>query len=344
MENTLKENITYDVLKPAFHENSVVVCFYGDEAYVPWIGIAVFSFCKNTSKEFNYDVIVIENEFSDESKQKIIGIAENRENISIRTLPMQSLLNLLNVKPSKQLSVNTYARYLVASDIFSNYNRIITIDSDVVVQGDFAELYYHETRGYPIAAVKDTLTSINVNRGYHADKRLQWKPYRVFFSDNNIDVNNYFNAGMILWDLERCRKSDDFAKILRLTNEHPATLFADQDILNIYYKNNWYQLDKVWNGMNIYACNVKKDKDYSTIEHAKVIHYLGSLKPWQDKNIVFIENYLEYARKTEWMKDLQNAWERYENTFRLLPSGSKRRAFVYRKFYRINDKINGWEN
>lgn len=329
-------------LEPAFAEKNIAVCFYGNDEYAPWIGIAIASLCKHARSGYNYDIILIGNEISPGRAQQITRLEKGRPDIRIRMISMKCIIELLKVAPDQRLSINTYARLLVMSEIFDAYERILTLDSDLIVQRDIAPFFQMDMEGCMIAATRDCLAEMNMGRGYHGDRRLKWKPYKVVFEEMGLDVTDYFNAGVILWDLKKCREEGCYQKAISLCNRYPRTLFADQDILNLLFRGKWMEAAPEWNGMNIYACNIPEDAGYETVRKANIIHYLGNIKPWQDQEKPLADIYMEHARETEWFCDLEHSQARYRRS-----AGGNRlwricRTAAKRLFFRINDTLHGW--
>lgn len=330
------------LLDPAFEEKNIAVCLYGNDKYAPWIGIAIASLCEHICGDYNYDIILIANGICQERQRQILGLGAGRPNLRIRVISMDHTIRRLDVEPGRRFSINAYARLLVMSEIFEGYERILTLDSDLIVQRDIAPFFYMDMGDNMIAAARDRMAEIDMKRGYHADRRFKWKPYRMVFEDIGLDVRDYFNSGVMLWNLKRCREEGCYHKAVSLCNQYPRTLFADQDILNLLFRGKWLEAAPEWNGMNIYACNIPKDAGYENVRKAGIIHYLGSVKPWQDQEKPMADIYMEYAGKTEWFCDL----ERSQDSYRRLAGGNRVwricRAAAKRLFFRINDILHGW--
>ena len=57
----------------------------------------------------------------------------------------------------------------------------------------------------------------------------------------------YFNAGVILWDLVKCREENMTSKLLATALYCSDVLYADQDILNFVLFNRWLRIDVRYN-------------------------------------------------------------------------------------------------
>jgi len=119
-------------------------------------------------------------------------------------------------------------RLLISSYLPKDIQRIIYLDSDIMVTADLGELFHTDMRGHPIAAVQD------------AGMR------QIYCEGLGLDARHYFNAGVLLIDLTQwCEPAH---RALALFAEKGATYpCLDQDVLNIVFKDNWLELDGKWN-------------------------------------------------------------------------------------------------
>lgn len=119
-------------------------------------------------------------------------------------------------------------RLLISSYLPKGLQRIIYLDSDIMVTADLGDLFHTHMHGHPIAAVQD------------AGMR------QIYCDPAGLNARHYFNAGVLLIDLAQW---DVPAKrALALFAEKGATYSClDQDVLNIVFKDNWLELDARWN-------------------------------------------------------------------------------------------------
>ena len=80
------------------------------------------------------------------------------------------------------------------SEILANYDKIIYLDGDILVQKDLTELYNIDIDGYYVAAVDDT------GKIYHK-------------KDVYAKYPNYFNSGVMLLNLKKCREDNISSKL-----------------------------------------------------------------------------------------------------------------------------------
>ncbi|GII66525.1 hypothetical protein Skr01_66100 [Sphaerisporangium krabiense] len=171
---------------------------------------------------------------------------------------------------SSRITHAAYYRLLLPELAPPSVPRMLYLDSDIVCTGGLAELWRTDLRGELLAAAVDigspTVSAAGGLPGFDGGAgRL------TFWSD-------YFNSGVLLMDLARCREEKVAATSLAYLRENSARLrFAVQDALNIAADDRWIRLDSRWN-----------DMDFSTYEEnretrdTRLLHYAGARKPWQD--------------------------------------------------------------
>ena len=148
--------------------------------------------------------------------------------------------------------------------------RVLYLDADLVVLDDVRVVYNLDISGASIGAVID----YPVNADEFA-ARWQLPP----------SAQAYFNAGVLLIDLERVRAGGEFEKIMRFVAEHDRDLpYNDQDALNWFYWGRWRELPPEWNAQLPMVLSWKaKDLPKPLQFHDRIpsiIHYTGPAKPW----------------------------------------------------------------
>lgn len=115
---------------------------------------------------------------------------------------------------------------LIAPDLaeLETLDKILYLDTDTIINNDISVLYNEDISNFEVGVVRDILPR---NRWY---------------------FRNYFNAGMLLINLNEVRKSNAFNKSAVLCLSKKMS-FADQDALNktikkrrmLNYKYNWFR-------------------------------------------------------------------------------------------------------
>ena len=218
-----------------------------------------------------------------------------QENIKIEFVNLNKHIN----KIKKQLytrdyySKATYYRLLIPQ-IYPQYKKAIYIDADIVILDDIANLYQIDIKDNLIGGVTD-----GAIRNFSA---LKDYVERVV---GEKDWHYYFNAGVILMNLEELRKFKFQDKFLYLLENVKFTVAQDQDYLNRLCKGRVELIDSNWDVM---PCNSKNHQD----EHKlKIVHYNLGDKPWHHDNVPFGDYFWKYAEKTEFYKEILKEKENY---------------------------------
>ena len=333
-------------------DNNIGICLYSDNYYVPYLGVAVFSMIANKAKDTFLDILIFENGYTDDNKKRIIALKKDDETVSIRFIDLKPFIDDLKVSPSKHVSINCFAKIFCTNEIFSEYDKMLVFDSDLVIKGDLKELMTLELGSNLIASVKDTLIPIMLKYGYHVDERLGYIRLDEYFNKIGIDRKDYINTGVVLFNIKKCQENDIEKKFISVNEKYPAMMYPAQDDFNIIFSGKCLFLDLMWNYQNPYALynHISEfSKDYlQYISDAKIVHFLGKSKPWNDKKCLNGDYFWKYAEKTEWFKEIDERRIAYEKknffNLRVIPKGSRRRIIALKiKFFlkRLFKEIQG---
>lgn len=348
-------------IESAFGEEGVAVCLYGDDAYTPYIGVAVSSIIENSSPEHRYDILVLGNGITKEHARELSSLSQGKAWVSVRVIDCEKELQKFRIMKDSCFTINIYLRFLVFTELFAAYDRILTLDSDLIVNGDLHRLYQWNLDGKRLAAVRDQYVHYIVERKCHGNKTINYQPMEVYFRELQVDIREYFNSGVLLFDLHKCRESNLWDEIEQVCKQHKALMYPDQDILNIIFKSDYVKLPMEWNGASPYGLihgrahvSYEELPEYyiEQVEKALVIHYTGGRKPWLDREALYTDRYMEYADGTMWkeiIREKQEQWEQRQRANagklmeRLFPKESKRRKKAADVFYQMNDILHGWK-
>jgi len=180
------------------------------------------------------------------------------------------------------LSSAAYLRLLLPDLIATD--RLLYIDCDTLVIGNLEELLTIDLRGNLVGAALQRL-----NPG----KRTISKIPRAK-NDPNI------NSGVMVLDLQRLRDADFLNACKQIYARHKDEIvFADQCIINKFAENRKLVLDDEWNRQIFSNATVNSDfRQVLENGEARVLHYVGSVKPWQQFcNPAVARLWWQYAKK-----------------------------------------------
>ena len=262
------------------------VVFSIDENFVDYLAVTIQSLVENSSANKKYIVSILANSFSARSK-RILSSFE-KENIKIEFYNVKEKLEELNIEKLRETmhwSVATYYRILIPF-LFPNDKKVLYLDCDTVILDDVSKMFECDLEDNSIGAVIDYDTECYTkSRIEYMEEELKLKNYK-----------NYFNAGVILFDIEKIDKNEYLNRFMELMKR--KFKFLDQDILNIMFEDKTKLLDLEWNYQYHFVFPKLKRKYNLKTSEPKIIHYTTSTKPWNTPEFILCDLWWQYARKT----------------------------------------------
>lgn len=276
----------------------IPVFFAVDDGYSPFLAVALQSMIDNASKENTYCVKVLNTDISPENKRKLGKY--KRYNVSIEFVDLNYYIEKVKDKlyTRDYYSKTTYFR-LVIPNLYPQYDKVLYLDSDIVILDDIAKLYNLDMGNNLVAAAPDDVIQFNEVFRVYAEKVVGVADYR-----------NYFNAGILLMNLHELRKFHFQEKFLYSLERITFPVAQDQDYLNRMCKGRVKLFDRVWNRMPIPDPKIKT-------ENVKLIHYNLAFKPWHFEDILYKEFFWMYAHETEYFDMIQHIRESYTEAQRI---------------------------
>jgi lipopolysaccharide biosynthesis glycosyltransferase len=250
-----------------------IVCA-ADERFAMPLAIMLRSAAIHSSRPLH--VYILNNDLTFKSKQRVEKTCAKAK------------LHWLDVDPTfmadvptglPHLSKATYFRLAIGKLLPAELDRIIYLDSDVLVIGDLAPLFDTDLQGNIIGAIRDFMTP------------LIGQPNALSYCVHLSGLNPaapLFNAGVMLLDLAAYRASGVEGECIRfLQRWRDEIRSADQDAFNAVLANRWKRLPFRWNVQVGAWNNFKHDSSLSPGEQAEtrtteaaVLHFSGAMKPW----------------------------------------------------------------
>ena len=275
------------------------VFFAVDDKYVPFLSVTLRSLIENSTSAYNYMIKILYINISKESQKKIKKY--ERDNISIEFVDLKYYLDRIKDKlyVRDYYTKTTYFRLFIP-ELYPQYTKAIYLDCDTVILKDIAELYNIDIGDNLIAGVPDgVIQQIKIFQDY-AEKVVGVSNY-----------NNYFNAGVLVLNLDELRKVQYQEKFLYLLETIKFKVAQDQDYLNRLCKGRVKIIDKGWNTMPINSEAVPES-------NIKIIHFNLDYKPWHSDNVIYKDCFWKYAKKTEFYNEIKKIKENYTEEERFL--------------------------
>jgi lipopolysaccharide biosynthesis glycosyltransferase len=185
-------------------------------------------------------------------------------------------------------SLPIFGRLFLPEMITRRGARLLTLDSDMIVNRSVRPLFEMNLCGDYLAAIHDT---------------------------PRTDDYDYFNSGMLVIDVDGFHKYDVANRSLCwLAGQEHRPQWPDQDALNEIVGHKWQRLDRTW---NLAFCGGAFDPERITpayYEEANIAHFTGQTKPWNDSGHVGRPLYERYLAELQWQRRLYNAAARNADT------------------------------
>lgn len=159
------------------------------------------------------------------------------------------------------ISSIAFARLLIPTLIPEE--RVLYLDSDLVVNASLHDLFHCNMHNYCLAAIPDN-----------------WNPHN-------------FNSGVLLIDNQKLQRQKQLPKKL-LQKAMGPKITHDQEILNDYFGQNYLHLPDTYNAcisLELFMENLPSEQDHAALHQFykrmndakpfKIVHYAGDNKPWR---------------------------------------------------------------
>lgn len=261
-----------------------------DDNYAQHCGVMLCSlFENNKQSQYVIHILMTKETLSEGNCNKLRRLIESYNSECIFHNVDCTLLREMPDREVRPLGAAAYYRLLFSTILDVSIHTVLYLDCDIIVNGNIDAIFELELDDYALAAVQDV-------EFYDDEHRMEIPvPYEKCM----------FNSGVIYVNLDYWRKHDVENKLLYYARKIRKRCLHDQDALNAMFHHKWFRLPPKWNKFNS-GCIKKKNfltkndwKEY--MESPIIIHFLSSLKPWQDvPGLRYSNLYLKYIALTEW--------------------------------------------
>ena len=286
--NTFIDLINYIISLPNPQISYISIALCPDNFYTPLAYVAMSSilYSKNIYTYISF-YIITPNNFNDQNADFIRSLYKEYDYFNITFIKMDNRYD--NSFISGYISSQTYYR-ISLGELLPNLNKIIYLDTDVIVFKDLTNLYNLNFNGKMIL-------------GQMA--KAKQKPKKGFYR---------INAGILLLNLKEMREQQMEKKLLKVLKKGYKSDLHDQTLINNYYGKKLGLFPPEYNqrpfknfqDMIIFNQMTGKiyDNDYFyfTNKYPTIIHYLGfHNKPYNnDINNKVKEDWWFFARKSKY--------------------------------------------
>lgn len=264
-----------------------------NDSYSQHAGTLIASILSSASTEDNYKFFIVTDYISEENKSKIENL-KNIKNFDIKYLNVNGDI-FKSIRYNKNLNLSAFYRFYLFS--IKEIDKILYLDSDVIVRHNIAELFSEDIDNYYIAGVEDIVGKVLIDN------------YRL------SKTTTYINSGVMLLNLKKLRNFDLISELKKIPEYFIANNFGDQDLINYWFQDKILPLDLKWNLCYPYRSTYDNLNYYHEIaKDPSIFHFITDAKPWiAGKNPKFKSEYFKYLSKTEWYKEFFAQYQIEEN-------------------------------
>lgn len=282
--------------KLIFNNNGINICLISDKNYCLPLLTLIKSLLINRCKSNIYNIFIL---YIDNDIEFIYDIQKFSEyNFYIKCIPCN--FNTHGLKQVKHISPATYIKFDIPN-IFKNFDKILYLDTDIIVFRDLMQLWKIPLDNYYLACVEDPLCYSIPDKDFR--KRL------------NINNEKYFNAGVMLLNLKKLREDNLSIKLYDYSLKNDLKL-VDQDAFNAIVGHNCKYIPYFYNitGTNERHLGFKhlKEKYFKYLkndnwEKEGYIYHFTSTKPWQYQRLPYANIWYKYYSTLP--KDIKNKYK-----------------------------------
>ncbi len=176
-------------------KRNIPIFYACDEGFIKYAAVSLHSMIVNASPDYHYSVYVLHTGISAETQQKMLRLSNDRFDVIFSDVS-ERLHAITDVLPVRDYYSNTtYFRMFIA-EMFPEYDKVIYIDGDTIVQGDISELYFTELGESWIGACHEQAMVQTDHYGAYAEKVV------------GVSRHNFFNAGLLLINAKMFREKE----------------------------------------------------------------------------------------------------------------------------------------
>jgi len=269
---------------------TITISLAADDNYAIPLGITICSIVANKKPGYLLEIFVIDGGISQDNQNKIKSITSERADVKIYFLPIESSLNEHQLPEIGHLKKMAYARLFVPNII--DRERILYLDSDMIIRTDLADLFATNLDNMLLAAVAEPKAG-------------------ELIKQRGSNLTEYYNSGLLLFNTRLWRQENLTQKCLDFIKSYPEKIkLADQDALNYLGQGRIVRLNQNFNYEIVY-------NEPEQIKDQAILHYIADLKPWHKQYPNSVKEYRKYAELSPWKSNWRTSKVDFKTTSRI---------------------------
>lgn len=244
-----------------------------NDNYAQHLGVMLKSLLENKISKNKINIYIITSSLSNQNRLNLSNVLADYHLVPIFIDIDESEYSTLKV--FDYIGKEMYYRIAIPNLLDKKIEKVIYLDSDIVVKEDITLLWNINIEDYYLGAVEVEYLS---GRKKHLSIPKSY---------------SYFNSGVLIINLKKWREHNITNKIIQFVKRKSKSIrFPDQDGMNATLYDKWMKLDHKWN--------------YTTYRHSQglpitpaIIHFTGKEKPWNSNHPLKTE-YFKYYSMINW--------------------------------------------
>ena len=283
------------------------VCFClhdKDGRYSKFTGTTITSVFENTTSEVTVHLLH-DNTLTQDNRDKFSELEKRYEQTikfynvdEICAEKIKRIDELFKNYPKyKRFTIGASYKLLISQVLSEDIEKIIYLDSDIIVNRDISEFWQINLTDKPLAAVSEH-AFMNADESDEGENYFEEKMKAIFglCEDGFVKPKDYFNNGVMLINLKQFRENEqeNILAGVKFLSENFKYLCFDQEIFNWCFSKNYLKLPNEYN----FSVIENRETGRFQVEN-RILHYLGkSLN--SDMADVFNNLWFSYFEKTAW--------------------------------------------
>ena len=288
----------------------IQVLFCSNREYCEHMGVAMASLLTHNSKR-RFRLHVVLTDASGEEEHRIEQVVRRFPNATVE-FKHYDCEHIGDFRVDDHITLDSYVRLFLPELVGPDVRRLIYLDCDLLVCSELDELWNADLREHIVGAVPDAFSEDHGALGF-------------------TDDETYFNAGVLLIDVERWRSAgltDTLVNYIR--NNMSVLRHHDQDAINAVLRGKIVPLALNWNFTPRHADadpNVlgMSRREFMAIRRKPgIVHFASGYKPWlRGAEPHYKSWYYRYRDLTPWGQAAPRAARRSIETIIGIPSRAK---------------------
>jgi lipopolysaccharide biosynthesis glycosyltransferase len=291
----------------------VVLCA-ADENYIRPLAVMLHSAAEQLADGKHLYVVLLDGGIKEES---YVGLRESLFDLPISIdILKPNLSEVDDLMTSHHITHTAYLRLMAARLLPDDIEKVVYLDSDVLVKDDLSKLWDMDLNdNYCLAAIDIAVPFVDASE-IHTPQANQAKPYLMAYTPIQnwktlgLDGSaNYFNSGVMVLNLKKWRDDSIEEALFRCLRENAQYVWCwDQYALNVVFAGQWGELPARWNqGGHIFEypneanSPIDQQQFVEARDNPAIIHYTTMFKPWDYRPFHPLrENFFAQLDQTAW--------------------------------------------